>query len=109
MARYFPCPYLNTDVELTDEREHYVRLKHELALREDGALIAAALEDPDEIRRSLTDATALLFYRWYDDLESGKYVAVVVVDDSSTAGRLWIVTAYVTDRPRRGMIEWKRS
>jgi hypothetical protein len=47
--------------------------------------------------------------RWYDDVEHGKYCVVVVVDHSRNAGRQWIITAFLTDRPRRGDIEWLKT
>jgi hypothetical protein len=62
MPRWFPCPYLNEDVELTYEREAHVRTSHELVLLDDLRLIVT-LEDPDEIHRSKNDPQARLFLR----------------------------------------------
>ena len=109
MPSWFACPYLGGDVELTDEREDHVSEKHELVLADDFRLVRGTLLEPDEIRRSEKDPKSRLFVRWYEEVEHGKYCTVVVVDDSESAGRQWIVTAYVTGNPRRGTIEWQRS
>ena len=109
MPRWFACPYVNTEVELTDEREQYILGKHDLVANADWAFLAGTLREPQEVRRSLTDKDARVFLRWYDELERGKYVAVVVIDHSESSGRLWVVTSYITDQPRRGEIEWRRA
>jgi len=49
-----------------------------------------------------------MFYRWFDDVRQGKYVAVVVVSDTPTE-RNWIITAYITRRLINGEIEWQKS
>jgi hypothetical protein len=109
MSRWFRCPYLNTDVELTDEREQHIWERHKVVTYDGFAVVATTLGDPDEIRRSTKDPQGRLFIRWQDDVEQGKYCTVVVVDDSQTDGRQWIITAYVTDHPRPGAIEWQRT
>jgi hypothetical protein len=50
-----------------------------------------------------------MFYRWFDDVKQGKYVAVVVVSESSPTERNWIITAYITRRVMNGEIEWQKS
>lgn len=49
-----------------------------------------------------------MFYRWFEDVRQGKYVAVVVVSESA-AERHWIITAYLTRRLMNGEIEWQKS
>ena len=44
MAAYFDCPYLHTDVELTDEREAHIAGEHPEINR---THIAGTLEHPD--------------------------------------------------------------
>ena len=98
---FFPCPYLGSNVELTDEREHHITLRHP---------DLHTLMLPDEVRRSSRIRNARLLSRWFEWLRGGKYVVVVVVNNPVPAERHWIVTAYMTNRlTRGGDIEWKRT
>jgi hypothetical protein len=47
----FPCPYLNGDVELTDEREAHIAEMHPDLLPEYLLQLAQTLEDLDEVRQ----------------------------------------------------------
>lgn len=104
----FPCPYLKGDVELTEERETHIAETHPDILPEYLPQIKQTLADPDEVRRSVRMSGARMFYRWFDDVRQGKYVAVVVVSDT-TAERNWIITAYLTRRLMNGEIEWQKN
>jgi hypothetical protein len=107
MATKFACPYLNTHVELTDEREAHIAGEHPEI---DSAHIAETLDQPDSVRRSARASNSRLFVRWYDDLVGGKYAVVVVVTDPPPSDRRWIVTAYpATKLSRRGAVEWEKS
>lgn len=94
MAR-FPCPYLQNEVELTQERERHIADHHPDLLPHHRACIVEKLADPDQVRRSTRFGNAKLFSRWYADLREGKYVVVVVVSDSGMAERPWIITSYI--------------
>ncbi len=109
MAHRFGCPHVGVDVELTDERETHIRLKHESALAEDYRLVRETLLEPDLVRHSKRDEHALLFSRWYDETVRGKHMVVVVVSDAGPPTRHWIVTAYLAKRLAEGTIEWQRS
>jgi hypothetical protein len=103
------CPYLNDQVELSEDREWPIVERHpELAplLRQ---WIAATLEDPDGIRRSARLNNAWLFSRWHPGLLAGKHMVVVVVSDRSPAQRYWIITAYAARRLAGGGLEWRRG
>lgn len=103
----FPCPYLKGDVECTDERERHIAERHPDLLPEHGGRIAQTLAAPDQVRCSTRLPTARLLSRWYPELRGGKHVVVVVVGGS--AGRHWIVTAYIARSLAEGEVEWKRS
>jgi hypothetical protein len=107
MARYFACPYLGGDVELTDEREAHIAELHTELLPGRLNAIAETLLEPDSVRRAARSVNTRLFTRWYDDLVGGKFAVVVVISDA-TPRRNWIITAYVTRR-LRGEMEWERS
>jgi hypothetical protein len=107
---YFSCPYLGSNVELTDEREHHIANNHPDLLPEHRRCIADALADPDQVRRSSRFVNARLFSRWFESLRGGKYVVVVVVSDAAPSERHWIITAYITRKlAKGGDIEWERT
>lgn len=105
----FACPYLGTEVELTEEREKHIADNHPDLLPDHRDKIAGTLADPDEVRRSARFAGALVFSKWYGGLRGGKFVVVVVVTEAGPAGRNWIVTAYIARKLLGGNVEWKRS
>lgn len=104
----FPCPYFDGEVELTEEREAHIAQMHPDLLPEYLPQLQQTLLDPDEVRRSARMSSARIFYRWFEDVRQGKYVAVVVVSESA-AKRHWIITAYLTRRLMNGEIEWQKS
>ena len=57
----FPCPYLKSDVDLTEERERHITERHPDLLPEHRKRIAEALADPDQVRRSVRFGSAKLF------------------------------------------------
>jgi hypothetical protein len=104
-----PCAYLQSEVELTDERQQHILDKHPDLLPEYVARIAATVSDPDEVRRDGRFSGTYLFARWFAEVNKGKFVVVAVVSDPTPAVRHWVVTAYSTRRLRQGVIEWKRN
>ena len=54
-----PCPYLNAQVELTDERRHILE-KHPDLLPGHLAWIAGAVAEPDEVRRDQRGSFGIL-------------------------------------------------
>ena len=107
---FFPCPYLDNDVELTDERKHHITLRHPDLLPIYQQCIPDTLFLPDEVRRSSRIRNARLFSRWFEWLRGGKYVVVVVISDQVPMERHWIITAYMARKlVRGGDVEWKRT
>ena len=106
---FFQCPYLDSDVELTDERKYHITLRHPDLLPMHQQCIPDTLILPDRVTRSSRIGRARLFSRWFEWLRGGKYVVVVVVSDLTSAERHWVITAYMTNRlARGGDIEWER-
>ena len=105
----FPCPYLNTPVELADEREQHIAERHPDLLPEHRQRVADTLVDPDQVRRSTRFANARLFSRWFESVCHGKHVVVVVVSEVAPSERNWIITAYIARKLVEGEIEWKRD
>ena len=52
----FPCPYLKSEVELTDERETYIAQTHPDLLPEYLPQVKQTLADPDQVRRTQASA-----------------------------------------------------
>ncbi len=107
MARFI-CPYLDGEVELTEERERHINERHPELVPKCQERIAQTLADPDEVRRSARLANARLFSRRFDDIIGGKHVVVVVVSEAA-AHRHWVITAYVVGKLGHGEVEWKRN
>ena len=106
---FFPYPYLDSSVELTDEREHHITLRHPDLLPRYRQCIPDVLMLPDRVTRSPRIRTARLFSRWFDSLRGGKYVVIVVISEPAPAESHWIITAYMARKLTRGEnVEWER-
>jgi len=102
------CPYLDADVEWTEERQQHIAARHPELLPAHEAKIVQAVADPGEIRRDREYPNTRLFFRWFDDLMGGKNVVVATVSTPPPDVRHWIVTAFVARRPPKGEVEWRR-
>jgi len=105
----FQCPWLGKEVELTAERELHIADRHPDLLPRHRIELVEVLADPDVVRRSVRATSILLFSRWYTDVDQGRHVVVVVVDESRAPARSWIVTAYTALRIGDGEVLWQRS
>ena len=103
-----PCPYLGGEVEWTEERAHHVATRHPELIPVHVDRVGAALADPDEVIRDREYPNTRLFSRQFEDLMDGKSVVVALVSTPTPDVRHWIVTAWVTGRPPKGDVEWKR-
>jgi len=69
-----------------------------------GAKIEGVLRRPRWVRRSRSDATVRLFYEFYEQtIVGGKWLCVVVKCAENDA---FVVTAYLTDKPKAGENLW---
>jgi hypothetical protein len=105
----FTCPYLDAEVELTDEREAHIIFRHDDLFPNHIDLIGQTLLHPDAIYRSPRSSDTLLFSRWYDELRGGKFMLVVVNSHSINGVRHWIVTAHILRKPVPGEALWRQS
>ena len=104
-----PCPYLDTDVELSEDRERHIGSHHPDLLPGCRGRMIETVADPDQVRRSTRAGNAKLFSKWYADFRGGKYVVVVVVSDPGQKTHPWIITAYVARTLKEGEIEWRKG
>ena len=104
----FPCPYLQGEVELTQERERHIADRHSDLLPEYRDCIAETVLEPDEVRLSARLRNARLFTRWFESVRGDKYVVVITVSDATPTHRHWFITAYITRKLGEGTVEWKK-
>ena len=89
-------------VRLTDERLAHILEHTEMA--DMAAEIERALRQPQFVRRSRSDTTVRLFYEFYArTIVGGKWLCVVVKYAENDA---FVVTAYLTDKPKTGEDLW---
>ncbi len=67
--------------------------------------IDQALAEPQEVRRSIRDERAVLYYRFEANVLSGKWVVVVV----KRIDRHFISTIYATDQIKSGEVIWTKA
>ena len=89
-------------VRLTDERLAHI-LDHP-EMKEMGAEMERMLLQPQFVRRSRSDRAVRLFYEFYaQTIVGGKWLCVVVKYAENDA---FVVTAYLTDKPKAGEDLW---
>jgi len=107
--KLFPCPYLQDEVILTDEREQHITERHPDLLPQYKQYVAKTLLKPLHIRCSRRANNALLFSRWFDDIKRGNYVVVSVITDNAPQIHPWIITAHLSTRLPKGDIVWQQT
>lgn len=89
-------------VRLTAERLAHIMEHAEMAGL--AAEIARVVRQPQLVRRSRSDAAVCLFYEFYaQTIVGGKWLCVVVKYIENDA---FVVTAYLTDKPKAGEDLW---
>jgi hypothetical protein len=89
-------------VRLTDERLAHILEHAEMAGM--AAEIEKVLREPRLVRQSRSDEAARLFYEFYaQTIVDGKWLCVVVKYIETDA---FVVTAYLTDKPKAGKDLW---
>jgi len=89
-------------VRVTDERLAHILERPELDGME--SEVEVLLRKPQFVRLSRSDSSVLLFYAFYPEtLVGGKWLCVVVKYEQADA---FVVTAYLTNRPKAGDDLW---
>ena len=89
-------------VRLTDERLTHILERTEM--KQMGDELEHVLRQPQFCRRSRSDDSARLFYEFYErTMVGGKWLCVVVKYEEDDA---FVVTAYLTDKPKAGEDLW---
>lgn len=91
-------------VRLTDERLAHIREHPEMADLTES--IGEVLSNPQVVVQSNSDDFSNLFYRFYAGTCVGdKYLCVVVKHAQN--GEAFVLTAYLTDKIKKGAVLWK--
>ena len=76
-------------------------------MKDMGAEIGRVLRQPQLVRHSHSDAAVQLFYEFYaQTIVGGKWLCVVVKYAENDA---FVVTAYLTDKPKAGEDLWPKK
>ena len=97
--------YRGVNIRLSDERlAHMLDVHPEIAANEH--FIAETVGAPEIVVQSRSDARARLYYRGYrlDDLGEKRLCVLVLMADDP-----FVLTAYFTDRIKKGEILWRRE
>jgi hypothetical protein len=89
-------------VRLTDERLAHI-LDHPEMVGLEGA-IEETLKRPALVIQSVSDETARLYYRFYSATRVGDKFVCVAVKVTGSDG--FVLTAYLTDKPKKGLVLW---
>ena len=57
------------------------------------------------MKKSNRDADVLLYYKFYDDIVSGKYMLIV----AKKGFHSFILTCYITDMIKKGVSVWEKK
>ena len=97
--------YSGLSIRLTNERLTHILGHPEMAGMEKA--IEETLARPEKVVESLSDPDARLYYRFYLGTRVGdKYLCVIVKLGGEDA---FVVTAYLTDRAKRGVLIWPKE
>ena len=97
--------YLDRPVRLTEERRAHILEHTEMAGME--AELAETLRHPRLVIRSRTDPSAEMSYCYFQGTRVGdKWLCVVV---KYSIGDAFVLTAYLTDKPKRGEQLWPKE
>lgn len=90
-------------IQLSAERWKHIVQQHP-EMKPHIEQVRTALSDPDYVKRSSSDDDVLLYYRFVSEIFGGKYVLVAVKRNE----RDFVVTAYITDKIKKGEEIWRR-
>jgi len=92
-------------VSLDEDRWRHV-LNHP-EMRDQLDRIKETVMNPDEVRESTHDPSILLFYRLYEETPVTDKYLLVVIETQNREG--FIVTAFFTDRVKKGGLVWRKK
>ncbi|MEA2089825.1 MAG: hypothetical protein U9O89_03590 [Thermoproteota archaeon] len=92
-------------VSLDEDRWHHVLEHPEMQNQLDR--IKKTVVNPDEVRESVHDSSVFLFYKLYEKTSVTEKYLLIIVKTLNREG--FIVTAFFTDRVKKGGVVWKKK
>jgi hypothetical protein len=89
------------------DRDRWAHVLSHPEMRKQRYRIKETLVDPDEVRQSIRAAEVLLFYKLYAETPVTQKFMLVVVEILNGEG--FIVTAFFTDKIKKGDLIWKKN
>lgn len=106
VTKKFFCSYLNSLVELTNERINHIITRHPELTNNYEKYISETLINPDQVRNDLRFQDTLLISRYYPQFNKGRSVVIAIVTEIN---RNFIVTAYTARKITQGEIIWTKN
>lgn len=91
-------------IELTDERWLHIVKEHPEIMPYKERIYETLLT-PDYIKKSNRDDKVLLYYKFYADIYTGKYMLIA----TKKGLRSFILTCYITDTIKKGATLWEKK
>ena len=92
-------------ITLTEERRKHILYRPEMFNQE--SKIKETLSDPELIKRSVSDKDVVIYYKHYPATPvTSKHLAVIV---KISGKENFIISAYFTDRIKKGELVWKKN
>ena len=92
-------------ITLTEERKNHILNRPELLNQE--SKIKETLNNPELLKKSVSDERVVIYYKHYPTTPvTSKYLAVVV---KISYKENFIISAYFTDRIKKGDVTWKKN
>lgn len=93
----------NRKIILTEDRRKHILERQEMANQE--SKIKETLSNPESIKRSVSSNQVVIYYKYYPKTPvTSKHLAVVVNTKES-----FIISAYFTDRIKKGELVWTKN
>lgn len=97
--------YSGKEIELPEERWNHITKEHP-EIKSLINKVGDVLANPDHVKLSKRDKEVFLYYRFYPDIQAGKYLLIVVKKGRE---RSFVLTGYITNAIRKGDTLWERK
>lgn len=95
--------FFGRKIRFTDDRKQHLEEDHP-EMKDSEAMIEFTLKNPDDVRVSNSDSSVELFYKFYEfSIVGAKFLCVVV---KNLIVDFFIITAYFTDKKKKGESKW---
>lgn len=94
----------NKKILLSDIRWKHITIAHP-EMKKYRKEIVETVSESDLIRQSIYSKSVYLYYRHFPNILQGKYMVAVVKANEDK----FVITAYITDKIKRGEETWKKD